>query len=150
MVLPMIVRQFEIVQSPSVVYILHEFGRGIRRIYMDGREHPAGWPFGWMGLSTGKWEGDTLVVDTVGLHGYPRMWLDVAGTPHSDQLHIVERFRRMDPEHLEVEFLFEDPEAFTRPWGVKKVARAFAEILEHVCNEENLEIKAITTDGLHN
>ncbi len=105
---------------------------------MDGREHPENWPFGWMGHSIGRWDGDTLVVDTVGLND--RTWLDRAGTPHSDQLHVVERFRRVNPDTLEIEFLFDDPKAFTKPWGAKIVYRPDQEILEHVICEEHLQM----------
>ncbi|MCH8268702.1 MAG: hypothetical protein O7A06_01805 [Acidobacteria bacterium] len=133
----MMQRQFQIVQLPKEVLILFEWDTLVRRIHMDGREHPENWPFGWMGHSTGRWDGDTLVVDTVGLND--RTWLDRAGTPHSDQLHVVERFRRVNPDTLEIEFLFDDPKAFTKPWGAKKVYRPGPEILEHIICEEHLQ-----------
>ena len=113
---------------------------GVRRIYMDGREHPEGWPFGWMGHSIGNWDGDTLVVDTVGLND--RTWMDRGGTPHSDALHVVERFRRVAHDTLEIDFLFDDPKAFTKPWGAKKVYRLRPdwEVLEDIACEEYLDI----------
>ncbi len=134
----MMIRQFQIVQLPQEVLLLFEWNSSVRRIHMDGRAHPENWPFGWMGHSIGRWEGDTLVVDTVGLND--STWLDRAGTPHSDQLHVVERFRRVDQDTLEIEFLFEDPKAFTKPWGAKKVYQPGLEILEHVLCEEHLQI----------
>ena len=134
----MLLRQFQIVQLPQEVLLLFEWNSSVRRIHMDGRAHPENWPFGWMGHSIGRWEGDTLVVDTVGLND--STWLDRAGTPHSDQLHVVERFRRVDQDTLEIEFLFEDPKAFTKPWGAKKVYQPGLEILEHVLCEEHLQI----------
>jgi len=72
-----------------------------------------------MGHSVGHWDGDTLVVDTVAIDEVT--WIDDAGTPHSEALHVVERFRRVDHNTLEIEFRFEDPKAFTKPWTAKKV-----------------------------
>ena len=131
---------FRIFQSPNIVALIIEVNDGVRQIFMDGRPHPEGWPFGWMGHSTGKYEGDTLVVDTVGLND--KSWIDAGGTPHSDALHVVERFRRIRPDTLEVEFLFEDPKAFTRSWGAKKLyqLRPQMDVLEKIACEEYLEV----------
>ena len=134
----MMLRQFQIVQLPKEMLLLFEWDSMVRRIYMDGRKHPEYWPFGWMGHSIGRWDGDTLIVDTTGLND--KTWLDGIGTPHSDQLHVVERFRRVNQDTLEVEFQFEDPKAFTKRWGGKKVYRPGPEILDHVTCEENLQI----------
>ncbi len=130
----------EIVRSANQIYVLFERHPLARRIYMDGRPHPDGFPPSYMGHSIGKWEGDTLVVDTVALHG--STWIDSAGTPHSDALRVVERFRRVDADTLEVEFLFEDPKAFTRPWGGTQHYRFTpeAEVLEYVPCEEQLQM----------
>ncbi|MBF8305032.1 MAG: hypothetical protein HW398_220, partial [Acidobacteria bacterium] len=122
---------FEIVERPDVVYMLFELNSGTRRIYLNQQEHPDALSESWMGHSIGKWEGDTLVVDTVSLR--EETWLDRVGTPHSDALHIVERFRRLNRNTLEVEFRFEDPKAFTKPWGGKKVyALQATEMTEYV------------------
>ena len=131
---------FRIIQSPAIVALIIEINDGVRQIFVDGRPHPEGWPFGWMGHSIGKYEGDTLVVDTVGLND--RTWIDAGGTPHSDALHVVERFRRIRPDTLEIEFLFEDPKAFTRPWGAKKLyqLRPEMDVLEQIACEEYLQI----------
>ena len=130
---------FEIIQSPDVVYILFEL-REMRRVYMDGRGHPEAWPFGWMGHSIGKYDGDTLVIDTVGLNDLT--WIDVMGHPHSDALHIVERIRRVEPEVLQVDFLFEDPKAYTKPWTGKRVFELqkgrFTEMLDYLTCEDHL------------
>ena len=130
---------FEIIQSPRRVILFHEHDHWIRQIWMDGREHPEGFPITWMGHSIGKWDGDTLVVDTVGINA-KSSWIDRAGTPHSELLHVVERFRRLAHDTLEVQFLFEDPKAYTRPWGGKKVYKLGEgwEIQEHVVCEELL------------
>jgi len=134
----MMLRQFQIVQLPKEMLLLFELDSMVRRIYMDGRKHPEYWPFGWIGHSIGRWDGETLIVDTTGLND--KTWLDGIGTPHSDQLHVVERFRRVNQDTLEVEFQFEDPKAFTKRWGGKKVYRPGPEILDHVTCEENLQI----------
>ena len=128
----MLLRVFEIIPLPDQVLMLFEYDHAVRRIYTDGREHPDGYPPGWMGHSIGRWDGDTLVVDTVGLTD--RTWVDRIGTPHSESLRVVERFRRAEQDRLEVEFRFEDPEAFTRAWGGTKeyILRPNLEILEHV------------------
>jgi hypothetical protein len=136
----MMLRQFELVQAPKEVLLLHEYNSEVRRIYLDGRPHPDGWPFGWMGHSTGRYDGDTLLVDTVGFND--KAWFDRAGTPRSDALHVVERFRRPSRESLTVDFRFEDPKTFTRPWSASRTyeLRPDLEILEHVSCEEFLRI----------
>jgi hypothetical protein len=136
----LLLRQFELVQSPKEVLLIHEFNSEVRRIYMDGRAHPDGWPFGWMGHSTGRYDGDSLVVDTVGFND--KTWLDRAGTPHSDALHVVERFRRPAQETLSVDLRFEDPKTFTRPWTASREfkLRPDLEVLEHVTCEDYLRI----------
>lgn len=147
----MLLRQFKLYQLPDEILLLFEWDNAVRRIFLDGRAHPPNWPFGWMGHSTGKWDGDTLAVDTVGLND--QTWLDRAGTPHSDALHVVERLRRVDQNTLEIEFWFEDPKAFTRPWGVKRTYRTSPEleVLEHVACEENLKIDPnVKTQDIHN
>ena len=136
----MLLRQFELVQAPQEVLLLHEFNSEVRRIHLDGREHPDGWPFGWMGHSVGHYDGDTLVVDTAGFNDIT--WFDRAGTPHSTELHVIERFRRPNRETLTVDFRFEDPQTFTRPWSATRTypLRMDLEILEHVTCEETLRI----------
>jgi len=128
----MLLRVFQIIPLPDYVLMLFEYDHAVRRIYTDGREHPDGYPPGWMGHSIGRWDGDTLVADTVGLTD--RTWVDRIGTPHSEALRVVERFRRTEQDRLEVEFRFEDPEAFTRAWGGTKeyILRPNLEMLEHV------------------
>ena len=110
---------FEIVQVPGRVYMIFQTNSLPRYIYTDGRAHPEGFPATFMGHSIGKWDGDTLVVDTIALD--ETTWLDTVGTPHSDALHVEERLRRTDRATLEIDFLFEDPKAYTRPWRGKKV-----------------------------
>ena len=104
---------FEIIQIPGRVLMLWEHRDSLRQIWMDGRKHPED-AYLWMGHSTGRWDGDTLVVDTVGLNDHT--WLDDAGHPHSDALHVVERIRRTNPSTLQIGLLFEDPKTFTEPF----------------------------------
>jgi hypothetical protein len=112
-------RPFEIRQTAGEVYILSETDHWVRRIYMDGRGHPDGYPSTWMGHSIGKYDGNTLVVDTAAIN--ETTWIDTLGHPHSDALHLVERFRRVNHDALEIEVTFEDPNDYTKPWTGKKV-----------------------------
>lgn len=112
-------RPFEIRQTAVEVYILSEMDHWVRRIYMDGRGHPDGYPSTWMGHSVGKYDGNTLVVDTAAIN--ETTWIDSLGHPHSDALHLVERFRRLNRDTLEIEVTFEDPKVYTKPWTGKKI-----------------------------
>jgi hypothetical protein len=112
-------RPFEVRQTAQEVYILSEMDHWVRRIYMDGRGHPDGYPSTWMGHSIGKYEGNTLVVDTAAIN--ETTWIDTLGHPHSDALHLVERFRRPNHDTLEIEVTFDDAKTYTKPWTGKKV-----------------------------
>jgi len=107
----------KIIQTPEVLVLLFESYHSFRQIFTDGRALPANREPAWFGYSTGKWEGDTLVVDTVGIN--EKTWLDDGGHPHSDALHTIERFRRPDFGHMEVQLTIDDPKAYTKPWTVK-------------------------------
>jgi hypothetical protein len=109
---------FEIIQSPKRVLIIFERDHEIRQIWTDGRPHPKDFGHNWMGHSIGHWEGDTLVVDTIGLNDLT--WLDKAGHVHSDQLHLIERLQRTAPDKLHLDITFDDPKTFTKPWSAKK------------------------------
>ena len=106
-------RPFEILNTPGRVFVRYEVDHFPRDIWLDGREHPKDAPPTWMGHSTGKWDGDTLVVDTVGLNEVT--FLDSPGHPHSEALHVVERYTRVNHDTLEIETTFEDPEVYTKP-----------------------------------
>jgi hypothetical protein len=105
---------FEIIQSPKRVLIIFEMNHEIRQIWTDGRQHPKDFGHNWMGHSIGHWEGDTLVVDTIGLNDLP--WLDKAGHVHSDALHLVERIQRVSHDRFLLNITFDDPKTFTMPW----------------------------------
>lgn len=129
---------FEILQTPGRVTFIHEYPGHTRRIFTDGRGHPdpAEWTPTYYGHSTGRWDGDTLVVDTVGLT--EKTNIDISGVPHSDKLHVVERVRKVSPKELEVTLTVTDPEAFAKPWTtVKRYAAVEGEVQEYVCEENN-------------
>jgi hypothetical protein len=129
----------------SHIYILHETGdAGAHRVvYMDGRKHPDDLLPTWWGHSIGRWEGDTLVVDTVGYND--KFWFDSRGTPHTEQLHTIERFTRINYGRLVNEFTLEDPGALSRPVTLKFMARLLrpdlktggGELMEFICLEDN-------------
>ena len=110
---------FEFIQIPGRIMQLFEHDHWVRQIWMDGRELPQDPAPSWMGYSVGRWETDTLVIDTVGFND--KTWLDQVAHPHTEKLHLVDRWRRVEPEVLEVQFTFDDPEAYTRPWTGKRL-----------------------------
>jgi hypothetical protein len=126
----------KIVQTPSLTIIVLELNGGmIRQIHTDGRKLPVDPSPTWLGYSVGKWEGDTLVVDTIGFND--RGWLDVFGHPQSEAMHITERYHRRDFGHLDIEYTFNDPKMYTKPFTVKEthLLQPDTDILEYVCAE---------------
>ena len=105
---------FQIFQTAKEVAILYEWGHVVRQIFLDPKEELLEGIDAWMGISRGKWEGNTLVVDVRGLN--ERTWFDAAGNFHSDVLHVVERYTPVDRNTLRYEVTIEDPKVFTRPW----------------------------------
>jgi hypothetical protein len=132
---------WEFVQSKNyLVYISDDESPGFHQIYIDGRGHPADPNPAWYGHSIGHWDGDTLVVDRVGFD--PRVWLDQEAHPHSDKLHIIERYHRPDLGHLEIEITVDDPGVLAKPWTQKRVADlAHEEIFEFICTENNRDVQ---------
>ena len=133
-------RYYRIVQSPSVIALLYELG-DFRQIYTDGRELPKDPNPTWMGYSVGHWEGDTLVVETAGFND--KTWLDMVGHPHSERLRVIEKFRRVDFGHMQVQVTYEDPEVLVRPltMSVPVHYAADTDMLEYVCNEDERDTK---------
>jgi hypothetical protein len=131
---------WEFVQSKDyLVYISDDESPGFHQIYLDGRGHPADPNPAWYGHSIGRWDGDTLVVDRVAFD--PRGWLDMESHPRSDKLHIVERYRRPDLGHLDIEITVDDPGVLAKPWTQKRVADlANEEIFEFICTENNRDV----------
>jgi hypothetical protein len=129
----------------SHIYVLHETGdSGAHRvIHMDGRGHPADALPTWFGHSIGRWDGDTLVVDTAGYND--KFWIDSRGTPHTEQLHTVERYTRINWGRLRHVFLLDDPGAFSKPVTMTFIARLLrsdlktggGELMEFICLEDN-------------
>jgi hypothetical protein len=127
---------FQIFQTPNYVVILHEFRHVMRTIHTDGSPHLKGSIDSfWMGDSRGRWEGNTLVVDTI--HFNDQTWFDRAGNFHSEALHVIERFTLMSPDHINYEVTIEDPKVFTRPWKMSMPLYRRKEpnvrVLEYVC-----------------
>ena len=130
----------KIVQTLALVVILDEGNiHSYRQIFLDGRPHLEDSGPLWMGDSIGHWEQGALIVDTVGFND--KTWLNGQGVPHSDALHVIERYSRPDLGHLEVDITLDDPKAFTKPHHFKRVFSLMpkAEILEYVCNEFNVD-----------
>jgi hypothetical protein len=136
----------QFVQNSKYLVILFEYMRTFRSIPLDGRPHPPNMEPAFMGDSTGHWEGDELVVDTVNMRGAPWTWLDTAGHQHSDALHVVERFRRM-ADHIEYQYTVDDPKLYAKPWTLKRnltplpTAAGLPELLEYSCSENNKDVE---------
>jgi hypothetical protein len=127
----------ELVQLPNKVIQIFEYDHTIRYIYTDGRPHPPAeeWTPTYMGHSIGHYEGDTLVVDTVGFND--KTWLDRVGHAHSDQMHLIERFRRVDHDTLQISMTIEDPKTYTRV-GAGQFVYKFQpkwDVGEYVCQD---------------
>jgi hypothetical protein len=130
---------YKIVQTPKLVVVLSEGNtHSYRRFFLDGRGHNLDLePNSWTGDSIGKWVGDTLEVDTIGFND--RTWLDSTGKPHSDELHVVERYRRPRQDRLEVQYTLQDPKAFTKDFTFTRVfaLQPNREIQERFCTDQN-------------
>ena len=126
----------EIFQVPTRIVIIREGTQVMRQIYMNRKHRDDLYPT-YSGDSIGKWEGDTLVVDTIGFND--KTWLDSGGLPHSEALHVVERIRRIDHDTLVDDVTIEDPMAYTKPFSAQQVYKLKPawEIQELVCNENN-------------
>ena len=131
---------WEIVQAKDRVVMIFEYQALTRQIFMDGRGHPKDLDQTYMGHSIGKYEGDTLVVDTIGFND--KTWLDPMGLPHSDALHVIERLRRVDHDTLQVDYTIDDPKAYTKTWTAQRIFKLHPDwqIKEYVCAENN-EVK---------
>jgi hypothetical protein len=128
-----------IVQTPGLIVMLYQgTTNGVHRtIFTDGRPLPKDPNPSWMGYSVGRWEGDTMVVETAGFN--ERGWLDIEGHPHTEALHITERFRRRDFGHMDLEVIIDDPKTFTRPFSLKidKTLMPDTDLLESICESDH-------------
>ncbi len=133
---------WETVQSAGVLVVISDDDSpGFHQIYIDGRGHPKDPTPAWYGSSVGRWDGDALVVDRTGFDA--RVWLDQDAHPHSDQLHVVEVYRRPDLGHLETVTTVEDPGVLAKPWTMKTVSdlAPTEEVLEFMCAENNKDVQ---------
>jgi hypothetical protein len=144
----------KIVQTPTLILIMYEANYGLRHIYLDGRKlppqgEPQPW---WYGYSVGRWEGDTLVVETNNVRGAEEGpfdgWLDVRGSPYSGQAKFTERFRRPNFGKLEIDLTLDDPKAYTKPFTVRINQRVMPdeELIEFVCNENQQYRRRVKID----
>lgn len=126
------------VQTPQLIVVLYQGTTNSvhRTIFTDGRKLPEDPNPTWMGYSVGHWEGDTLVADTAGFND--RGWLDIEGHPHTEALHITERYHRRDFGHLDLDITIDDPKAFTRPFSLKiqKTLTPDTDLIESVCEND--------------
>jgi hypothetical protein len=127
---------FKIVETPGLVIVLYEEMTHYRQIFTDGRALPKDPNPALLGYSIGRYEGDAFVVHTAGFSDVS--WLDDPGHPHTEALRVIERFRRKDFGHLEVQITIDDPKAYTKPWTVTENFNFMpdTEIIEHICENE--------------
>jgi hypothetical protein len=127
----------KMIQTPGVVVILYEANNGIRQIFTDGRPLPKDAEPWWFGYSIGKWDGDTLVVESTGFRDLG--WLDVEGSVLTESGKVIERFRRVDYGRLEIQVTIDDPKAYTKPWTVTVHQRVLldTDLIEFVCQEND-------------
>jgi hypothetical protein len=135
---------FQIYQLPDRVMFVFEGGAHMWRVvYTDGRKHtpPDQWNPTYLGEGIGHWEGDTLVVDVTGFND--KTWIDAAGHPHTEALHVVERYTRTDSMTLHYEAMIEDPQAYTKPWTTSWNVPFHPgwEPFEYICQENNADLK---------
>ena len=133
--LALLVFTFKMIQTPQEIVQLSETADPPRQIHTDGRPLPKDPDPTWMGYSVGRWEGDTLVVETAGLND--KAWLDAFGHPRSESMRITERYRRRDFGHMDLEITFNDPKYYTRTFTLKLALKLMpdSDMLEYVCNE---------------
>jgi hypothetical protein len=126
---------FKIIHSAGVIVFLYEVETTFRQVFIDGRTLPADPSPAWQGYSVGRWDGDTLVIDTAGFND--RGWLDARGTGHSTKMRVEERFHRRDYGHLDLTLTVTDPQIFTHPITVTVVEQLLpdTDVFEHYCLE---------------
>ncbi len=139
----MLILNFKMVQAPGEIVVIPGNGDPARQIFTDGRSLPKDPVPSWMGSSVGRWDGDTLVVETTGFN--ERAWLDNFGHPRSETMRVTERFHRRDVGHMDLDITFDDPKYYTRPFGFKTALNLLpdADVFEYVCTEnekDNLRV----------
>jgi hypothetical protein len=134
---------FQVVQGPTMVAFLFEYQTIYRMVYIDKKHPPDIMDYPeFMGHSIGHWEGDTLVIDTIGIN--ERSWLDTAGHEHSGRLHLIERIQKLDDNHLKYAVTYDDPVFFTEPWSITRTftrGKAADRIMTYSCEENNKDVE---------
>ena len=132
---------FRFVQTPGMIAILYEGGsQTFRQIFTDGRKHSPQAEELWNGESIGHWEGDTLVVETIGFN--ESTWIDAAGVPHSSGMKVTERMTRLDTDNMEIINTVDDPKMYTKPWSFTTYPRRLnGELLEYICDENEKDVQ---------
>ena len=127
---------WKIIQTPGMIAVLYEAYNHYRQIFLDGRPLPKPTQPAYLGYSVGRWEGETLVVDTTGFNDVG--WLDDGGHPQTEALHVTERFRRRDFGHMDLQLTIDDPKAYTKPWGptLRLNFQPDDELMESICENE--------------
>ncbi|HET9269646.1 MAG TPA: hypothetical protein VFO31_15830 [Vicinamibacterales bacterium] len=130
-----------IVQTPGMMVVLHEFNAAYREIYLDGRPLPVNPNPTWNGYSTGRWDGDTLVIETNGIRD--DMWLDIQGSPITESGRVTERLKRVNFGLMEIEIAVNDPKAYTKPWAVtiEMALIADTQMLEEICMDNEKDTR---------
>jgi hypothetical protein len=128
---------FKIIETPGLVTILYEAVHSFRQIFTDGRKLPQDPNPAWFGYSVGRWEGNAFVVESSGFND--NVWLDNAGRPAGEALRVIERVRRIDFGHIDIDITIDDPKTYTRPWKVTQplVYQPDDELIEYICDENN-------------
>jgi hypothetical protein len=139
---------FKLVQTPGVLVVLYEEFNHYRQIFSDGRGFPPETNPSWFGYSIGKWEGDTFVAQTVGFND--QSWFDDPGHPHSEELRVTERFRRVNFGRMEIQITFDDPKAYTKPWSatVPFTLLPDTDLIESICENERDHQHMVGAEGL--
>lgn len=128
----------KVIQTPTVLIMLFErYVPGFQQVFLDGRGHPKDLEPTWLGHSIGKWQGDTLVVDTIGFNG--KGWLSYSGHPYTEKLHVIERISRPDLGHLKIDVTLDDPITYVHSWALHKTSELTQndEVQEYICDENN-------------
>jgi len=130
----------KLVQTPGLVIILNEYNASYRQIFTDGRPLPDDPQPTWNGYSSGRWDGDALVVESIGFRD--DQWLDAAGSPLTNAAHVTERFRRPNYGKLEIEITVNDPKAYTKPWTVttEQDLKVDTDLLDAICLENEKDV----------
>ncbi len=130
----------KIVQTPDLIVLLHESRTIYRQVFLDGRPLPRNAQPAWMGYSVGRWEGDTLVIETIGQNG--KTWLDMRGLPGTEALRVIERYTRPNIGRMNIDVTIDDPKAYTKPWSVKLSWKLVpdTDLIESICEENNKDL----------